>query len=261
MSSLERTQDAFAAALRDADRALPEFLTSQSSAYPERRFNVYRNNVMSILTAALKAQFPVVARLVGDDFFRDLARAYVQAELPRTPVLLAYGEGFGDFLDGFAPVAGLPYLGDVARLEWLQARAFHAKDAPALQAEDVGGLAFCEPASVELVPHPSLGMLRSAYPVVEIWRTNAHDRDVAAVDLTAGGDDVIVVRPRLDVVVLRAPPGALEFLTALDLGETYLAAAMAACAAAADFDAVFVVSMMIENGLLEAWRVRDRDAV
>ena len=71
-----------------------------------KRFRVHRNNVFASLIGALRARYPVIERLVGEDFFEAAASHFIEAHPPRLPVLIEYGEGFGDFLERFEPVFG-----------------------------------------------------------------------------------------------------------------------------------------------------------
>ncbi|MEK7711434.1 MAG: DNA-binding domain-containing protein, partial [Pseudomonadota bacterium] len=96
-----------------------------------QHLQVYRNNVVESLTGALCAVYPVVEKLVGDGFFRYAVHEYLRAHRPRSGNLHDFGDAFASFLSGFAPAAELPYLPDVARLEWAWHQAFHAADAPA----------------------------------------------------------------------------------------------------------------------------------
>jgi hypothetical protein len=86
MPSLANIQDAFATALLDRTAALPSSLGGAARRRSDRRFAVYRNNVAVGLVSALATRFPVVKRLVGDDFFRAMAHAYASVELPRSPL-------------------------------------------------------------------------------------------------------------------------------------------------------------------------------
>ena len=74
--------------------ALPPGLTARDPQEIGRRFDVYRNNVASGLSQALATRFPVVRRLVGDEFFTALARLYAETDRPRSPVLAEWGAGF-----------------------------------------------------------------------------------------------------------------------------------------------------------------------
>src|SRR6266542_3456863 len=67
---------------------------------------------------ALATTFPTVQALVGEDFFRMLARAFVGQSPPNQPVLAEYGAGFPAFIAGHDAARDLPYLADIARLDW-----------------------------------------------------------------------------------------------------------------------------------------------
>ncbi|MCA2012453.1 putative DNA-binding domain-containing protein [Cereibacter sphaeroides] len=135
----------------------------------DRRFAVYRNNVQHGLTRALAARFPVVERLVGPEFFTAVARLFAAAHPPSSPVLSDWGEGFPSFLRAFPPAAGLPYLPEVAQLEWLRGIAFHAADAPMV---DPAALGAVDPARLILRFAPSVQAFASEHPAVSIWRMN-----------------------------------------------------------------------------------------
>jgi hypothetical protein len=102
----------FVRALLDPDLPPPEGLTEAQGLRPARRFAVYRNNVVVGLIDALSERFPVCLRVVGQDFFRSMARCYVRVSLPRAPRLFEYGEDFAEFVSGFEPARDLRYLQD-----------------------------------------------------------------------------------------------------------------------------------------------------
>ena len=132
MPQLSEVQAGFAAALLDPAAPVPAGIVGPGRRPAPRRFAVYRNNVVSALGNAVAGSFPAVKRIVGEDFFRAMARAYVLAEPPTSPVLLDYGTTFPDFIARFAPAASLPYLPDVARIERRWREAYHAEDAEPL---------------------------------------------------------------------------------------------------------------------------------
>ena len=78
----------FAGAVLDTEAAVPAPLSRKTGGVPSRRFGVYRNNVYASLIEVLSGRFPVVARLVGEAFFRAMARVYIEREPPRSAVLL-----------------------------------------------------------------------------------------------------------------------------------------------------------------------------
>jgi len=221
MSSLGDLQDAFAAALLDPQKVAPAGLRPTSG----RRFAIHRNNRAAALVEALEAAFPAVRRLAGAEFFRAAARVYIDRAPPRSPVMLLYGESFGAFLDGFPPTAGVPYLGDVARLEWARLAACHAADAASLSLDCLATVPEAVLPALRLALHPSLRLVASRFPVASLWSPSAE------VDMTRR-EAVAVLRPRLSVEVRALPPGGHAFVAALAAGETLGVAAGAALAAA-----------------------------
>ena len=173
---------AFAHALLRPDASCPAGLKTWNGSDPAKRFAVYRNNVVVSLVDALADSFPVVQALVGEDFFRAMAAEFARGNPPRSPVLAWYGAGFADFVEGFPPAAGLPYLADVARLEWLRVEAWHAADADPLPLAEIGALLADETAlpTLRLALHPSLRVLRSAHPVVSLWAAHQAEDTAAA---------------------------------------------------------------------------------
>ena len=127
---------ALARALDDPDLPPPGAIGARQA----RRFDIHRNNVARGIVETLRASFPVVERLVGEAFFAALARAYHAAAPPSSPLLFRYGAGFAAFIDGFPPARPVPYLGDVARLEWLRLQAYHAADAAPAGLDALSGL-------------------------------------------------------------------------------------------------------------------------
>ncbi len=172
MLDLAHVQSTFAQALLDSSAAVPPAVRGAARRKAERRFAVYRNNVLTGLVSALAARFPVVQRLVGDEFFREMARVYVAQEPPNGPILMQYGETFAAFIDGFAAAAPVPYLGDVARLEMARGRAYHAADVVPLAAQTFTTVRADRLASTRVKVHPSVSIIGSRHPVYSIWYAN-----------------------------------------------------------------------------------------
>jgi hypothetical protein len=215
----------FDAALRGG--ALPPGLVARDPAEVERRFAVYRNNVAASLSRALAARFPVLQRLLGEAYFAALARLHAEQERPASPVLAEWGAGFADFLDRFEPLAGWPYLGDVARIEHARGRAFHAADAAPV---DPAQLLRADPERLRLGLHPSLVVLRLAHPAVSIWQRNQPGGE--ATPLLAGAQTALILRDLAYQVPVRAiGPGDAALVGAIAAGQPLAAAAEAALAA------------------------------
>ncbi len=201
---------------------VPAGLTAPDPQEIARRFAVYRNNVAHGLSAALARRFPVVARLVGEDFFAAMARAFAAEHPPRDPRLMQWGAALPGFLQGFPPVAALPYLPDVARLEIARGTAYHAADADPMAPDRLAAaLSGAAPESMRLGLHPSVTLLSSPWPIVGIWRANqaGADPQARARLRNASGEAALVARtPSFEVVVELLDAATHAVLSALAQG-------------------------------------------
>jgi len=207
----------FARALGDPRAPIPDFTRGGAGVPDAKRFAVYRNNVAVGLIGALEARFPVTRRLVGEDFFRAMARAFVLAAKPQTPVLIHYGAGFPEFVARFPPAEGLPYLADVARLEDAWVDAYHAAEAPALTLADLAGVEPERLPSLAFAVHPAARLLDFAHPAASIWAAHQGDQPPRAPSQWRA-EPTLITRPEADVVVRVLPPGGFAFASALCVG-------------------------------------------
>lgn len=240
------TQQQFSAALLDPDQPMPAGLTAWNGSDPAARFAVYRNNVIVSLIDALADTYPVMQALVGEEFFRAMARVYADGAPPRSQVLAYYGAAFPDFIASFAPAATLPYLADVARLEMARVDAFHAADAAPLPVDEIAA-ALAEPEALPELRvglHPSLRLLRSDHAVVSLWASHQGVGDIASVD-PALPESALVLRPALDVEVILLDVAAAGFIAELLQGHSLGNAAEQASIIHPDFDLSGILTTLI----------------
>lgn len=241
--------------LRRAD--LPPGVVSHVSASPSLRFAIHRNTVAVGLIDTFAARYPVVLRLVGEEFFRAAARVYAAGDPPRSPALFEYGGGFPDFLASFEPARGLPYLADVARLEWLRHRAYHAADAAPMPAAALADVPPQRIGDAVLRLHPSASILASDHPVLSIWETNVMDAQVRPIGRDLPGEAVLIVRPALEVLVMRLGPGGVEFIGEIAAGGTLAIASGVAGAATPDFDLANGLGALLALGAFTGFAIRE----
>lgn len=242
------SQEAFVAALADPERALPQGVVSARGDPDPLRFAVYRNNVHVSLVEALARGFPVSRRVVGEEFFRAMARVYVGKTKPASPVLFHYGESFADFIAAFAPAASVPYLPDLARLEYAWTQSYHAADAAPLAVGDLAAIAPDALAGARLRPHPAARLVRSAWPVGAIWA--AHQSETVGPITETAGQSVLITRARAEVHVTVIPARDAGFAAAL-LDGAPIAEASARGDAAQGFDAGTTLVGLIGLGAFE----------
>ncbi len=238
MLELGSMQDTFAAALADASRA-PHAAKVFRGAPEDAigRLAVYRGNVVSNAHKALANAYPIAVKIVGDEFFEGLAREYLRRHPSTSGDLNAFGERFADFIAGFPHTQDLPYLPDVARMEWLVHRAHYARD---VELFDVRWLASIRDGAwdrLRPVLAPACALFESPWPLARIWEV--HQDDYAgefSVDFDSGPASILVHRPDFHVRVTPLSPGAFRFLQRADAGASIAGALTAALGEEPGFD-------------------------
>jgi hypothetical protein len=215
-------------------------------------FALYRTTVRAGCVEALRANFPVVAELVGDDWFAAAALAFVAGAPPQDNRLLLYGVGFDRFLDHFGPAQALPYLSGVARLDRAWVEALAAADAPALDAAGLTALAPDALVACRLAPHPAARWHAwDTLPVAEIWQAHREHRfDGEALAWTGGG--LLITRPRDAVQWRPLPLAGADFLDACAAGETLGDAARAALTRQPTLDLAALLAQLLAAGAFHA---------
>lgn len=247
--------DDFAAALLQDALTCPPGLHTWNGSDPAQRFAVYRNNVTVSLIDALADTYPVTLALVGEDFFRAMARLFVRAEPPRSPVLALYGDTFPAFIQGFAPASSLPYLADLARLEMRYVQTYHAADAAPVVVSELAGLLADEGrlAHVHFTLHPAVGVLRSRYAVVSLWE--AHQEGAPAGSLSRinleDAEAAMLMRRGLAVEIVRIEEGAATFIDNLRNGAAFAEAA----STAVPFNLSATLELLIRSGAITQFNV------
>ena len=241
------SQDSFVAALLAPDQPVPEGLSDPEGRPAGKRFDVYRNNVAVSLTDALETAFPVVAKLLGEVNFRNIAGVYLRRHPPRSPLMMFYGAEMPAFLAGFPPVAHLGYLPDIARLELALREAYHAADATAIDPARLGALPPDRLMASRVRLAPAVRLIRSPWPVHAIWRFNMEEGTPKPAMMA---EDVLVVRPEFDPEPLLLPVGGGAFVAALADGRPFSDAFDAGAAEVPEFDLAATLGLLLTHGAL-----------
>ena len=264
MLSLHDTQARVSAALLRGDDVggVAALLRDGRGVAGERRLHVYRNNVFASLGAALEAVYPVTARLVGDAFFRQLARAYIARHPSSSGNLHAFGGKLPAFVRTQAALAALPYLGDVAALEWAVHEVYHEADEERLDVDALAHVPADVQARIRLHLQLATRFVASPHPVLAIWRANRAEVDddaIAPVSLDQGGVRLLVARSDLEVEFRVLAAGEERFLRAVAQGLPLAAAVPAALAVDAGFDFTATLARHVALGTFRAWSLADGD--
>jgi Putative DNA-binding domain len=249
--TLREVQAAFARGI--LDRSLEGFAADgivAAGIAPERRLAVYRNNVLLSLRRVLEGTFPASRRLLGPARFVRIAQDFIRSAPPERPQLMTYGAGFPAFLERSAEAAPVPYVADVARLEWAREEAYYAADAPVLSAEHLAAIPIARYAALRFELHPTLRLIRSAGPVFALWQTaSAGSGEAISTAVTRGcAEQALVLRPEMTVTVRLIAAADLLLLKGLGEGLPLAEAAARAQGADAGFDLQAALALHLAGG-------------
>lgn len=139
---------------------------------PER-FEVYHNSIKAFHLQALELAFPTVQRIVGEAYFKQLARHYFQQQQLQAPSLTLYGAHFSSVLAELLPdrkeLADYPYLADCAALEWQRHLSYYAADFSIQSAEQTAELLSQSHETLYFKLAPSLALLKIQWPLLQLF--------------------------------------------------------------------------------------------
>ncbi len=251
MSSLDRNLSDFASAIVRAGGLPVQVEMSYSHYSVSTALDVYRNNYRGNLHDTLAGAYPVIAQLVGEEFFRYLTRQFIAQHPSRSGNLHHYGAEMEDFVASFEPARTLPYLPDVAALEWACHRAYFAEDVLPMNIARLAQIPPEQYPDLILYTHPSCGLVRSRYPVVAIWR--AHQPGAEAdfqIDLDSGASLALVVRSDDVVTVNELSAADTDWLQAIQAGMSLGEATAATLEHDPDFDLQGLLLNLVALGVL-----------
>jgi len=215
---------------------------------PAARIAIYRNNVVTRLTDALSATYPVVHNLVERRFFEYAAGAFIQEYPPVAACLSEYGAEFPTFLAEFSPAIEIKYLPDVARLEWIIHELRRVAPPEPIAIAELAG-AGGDPSRIMLRLSPVVQFIASPYAIDQIWI--AHQKDTAWRALRLGSAGVRLQVSALDGVrIADLSASTWEFRVRLANGEDLGTAAAMAIAVSPDFDLPRALAALFGDGFV-----------
>ena len=251
MGDLNDELSAFARAIVHGEEPSPQIGANYQNYSVDVAIEVYRNNYRGNLHDTLAGAYPVIGQLVGKDFFRLLTRKFIGQHLSRGGNLHHYGAEMAHFITTFEPARELPYLSDVATLEWACHCAYFSDDADML---DIAKLAQVSPEQyADLILHlnPACHLVRSRYPIAAIW--HAHQPGANSdfhIDLDSGPSNALVSRKEDIVVVSALAEADAAWLQNLRAGTPLGAATAATQERYPDFDLQAALLNLVAQNVL-----------
>ncbi len=256
MNSLRKLQEGFARSViegMDENYASSICDVGLSGA---RRLGIYQHGVSISLSEALGGVYEVVKKLVGDEFFAHVAENYVRVHPSTSGNIHEFGKNFPEYLENFLGLETLPYLPDVARLEWAYHAAFHSPVGEMLNINKLSQVSELQYEQLTLFLSSTCYLLQSSFPVLRIWQVNQEDafngvsngdsNGDGVVDLNEGGVELAIVREGKQIAFHSLNPGTFAMLKAISVGETF----NTSCQAALNIDSGCDVSKVLQDAVM-----------
>lgn len=222
MSVLREQQKEFAQFIKTGEGERFAQTIDENGLSGERRLTIYQRGVSIGFCDALGGVYGAVKKLIGDEFFDHVAEHFWHKHFSQTGNVHDFGAELPEFLAGFPGLETLPYLPDVARLEWHYHTAFHSPTGEMLNIERLSQVPETLYGQLNLLLSPSCYLFSSEYPVLRIWRVNQDEyQGDQTVSLDEGGEQLAIVREGKHIVFHPLEPAAFAMLEAISVGARF----------------------------------------
>ena len=245
MSTLTDFQDRFLSALLDPN--------AQHAASYGSGLSVYQNTVMKGLVDVLRANYPTVERLAGEEWFQAAALSYVRNHLPQQAPLALYGAEFSGFIRASSTLEGGPCLADVAHIDRCWTEAYFAADAPDLQAVQLADLPAETLSAMQLALHPATRICSVEHSAFTIWLNNRPPATPPdELEIADVPEYLLLTRVQNEVRATRLEQADHQFIEMLGRGTTLGEAALALLQGDAMLDLAAMLARAIGAGAFKA---------
>lgn len=259
MLSLAESQTIFRRAItQSGDATTPSVLTAPNGA--ATRFAIYRRHHRESLTRHIRGRFPTVEWLLGSPRMMEFAAAFARDTPPSVPCMAEYGLGFAGFLAADRISRELPYLEDVALLDWHLGDVAVAVDFPALAISELARFHPDHLPDLGLRLQPGLRLLESAWPVDDLVRVRLSEQRPEQLAFAAMPVAIEVRGARGRFALSRLSPAAQCFRTMLVQPSTLGDAMQRALDTEPDFDISAGLTSLFSEGLVTAIQLPKGDA-
>lgn len=187
---------------------------------PIHHLAIHRNNIKASLQNALRETYPLINKIIGNDFFDYTAKIYRQRYPSRSGNLSDYGEHFADFLTAFEPVKDLIYLPEIAKFEWAShCLYFAAEHTCHFDANALTSLPTEQYDQICFDLHPALQLIQFHFPILRIIDLCKGIID-ETIDINEGGVYLLMVRKGTHLTLTPLDAGAFTALSSIKAGHS-----------------------------------------
>ena len=221
----------------------------------KERLDVHRQTILENLVNALKITYPCIWKLVGESCARGIALSYIHdlGNLPKDGRAHDFGNNFPEYLKEFPSIKHIPYLSDVAKLEWLKSLSYHARISHKISFENIQNLNEDQLYKTCFEFNDSFHLLCSCHPLLEIQEIVDNNQENAKLSINEESFHYYVIYQK-DYIVSTAEieESHFLFLTLLREGKYFGDAADKCLFLFPDFDLSICIGFMINSGFIAA---------
>jgi hypothetical protein len=199
MPSLPQTQHDFQQYVLRGETAIETHVVGTSRLSVATRLGIYGGGYGARLTEALQANFPMLAKLLGESDFATLAAEYIRSHDSTFASIRYYGAQLAVFLAREPAYAAAPILAEFARWEWAIAGIFDAADAVPVEVSVMATLAPERWAGLKLAFHPAIECMELTWNVAPIWKALSQDLEPPSLELADPPEQWLLWRRDLEV--------------------------------------------------------------
>jgi len=170
MSTLRHLQNNFQAYLVKGKTAIEKNIVGTEKVSVATRLGIYGHAYCARLIDALADNYPVLRTYLGQEWFEEMAQAYLVKYPSTYRSIRWFGEDLEKFLTNEKEYQVQPYLAEIAAFEWKLSLVFDAADSETLRQEDLAKIAPEQWMDLRFRPHPSLHRIDLSWNVVPIWQ-------------------------------------------------------------------------------------------
>ncbi|MCW8963334.1 MAG: DNA-binding domain-containing protein [Gammaproteobacteria bacterium] len=191
--NLRELQTNFQHVLLDSECIGADWVRESAHGLTSReRLDIYHNAYRIRLIDVLWDTFEHTAVYLGDDWFQQLAAAYVLSHQSIHTNIGLYGQEFPRFLA--EQLADDKEVSELALMDWKLRRAFDGADSAVMTHDDLQQLASVESGNPRLQPVPTLSISTQHYNTLDIWHAINQDQQPPVVEQLQQPVDILIWR-------------------------------------------------------------------
>jgi len=229
------------------DEPTPELMEFLKGSKEERvfRLEIYRNNIFSSLSQALKDNYPFTTQILGEERNNILLPQFIHNFPPRSGQLYKYGREFPEFLESFSSELNIPFLAALAQIEHLKREALFCEDSTPLAQDKLSktppntypSLTFTFPASCHF--------FESSFNLKSILENLKNDRSEGTFERTSSY--LVLIRPHMEVIFHWLTKSEFIFFHSLHSGTVLKEAYESAIKVDEQFDPIQVLHRALDS--------------